>query len=79
MTDPTLPPLDRLAYARRVLRAEAASLDVVATRLDDSFTAVADAMFACRGRVAVIGVGKYADIGQKIVVLDNLRIRDAAG
>jgi arabinose-5-phosphate isomerase len=65
--DPTIPPLDRLAYARRVLRAEAASLDVVATRLDDGFTAVADAMFACRGRVAVIGVGKSADIGQKTV------------
>jgi arabinose-5-phosphate isomerase len=60
-------PLDRLAYARRVLRAEAASLDVVATRLDEGFTAVADALFACRGRVAVIGVGKSADIGQKTV------------
>ncbi len=66
MTDPAAP-LDRLAYARRVLRAEAASLDVVAGRLDDGFTAVADALFACRGRVAVIGVGKSADIGQKTV------------
>lgn len=66
MTDPA-PPFDRLAYARRVLRAEAASLDVVATRLDDSFGEVADALFACRGRVAVIGVGKSADIGQKTV------------
>ena len=66
MSSPT-PPLDRLAYARRVLRAEAASLDVVATRLDDGFAAVADALFACRGRVAVIGVGKSADIGQKTV------------
>lgn len=66
MTDPA-PPFDRLAYARRVLRAEAASLDVVAGRLDDSFAAVADALFACRGRVAVVGVGKSADIGQKIV------------
>src|SRR5687767_7848397 len=61
------PPFDPLAYARRVLRAEAASLDVVATRLDDGFTAVADALFACRGRVAVVGVGKSADIGQKTV------------
>ena len=66
MTNPT-PPFDRLAYARRVLRAEAASLDVVAGRLDDGFTAVADALFACRGRVAVIGVGKSADVGQKAV------------
>ena len=67
MTDPAAPPFDRLAYARRVLRAEAASLDVVAGRLDDGFTRVADALFACRGRVAVIGVGKSADIGQKTV------------
>jgi arabinose-5-phosphate isomerase len=61
------PPFDRLAFARRVLRAEAASLDVVAGRLDDGFVAVADALFGCRGRVAVIGVGKSADVGQKIV------------
>ncbi|MCI0704238.1 MAG: KpsF/GutQ family sugar-phosphate isomerase [Planctomycetia bacterium] len=60
-------PFDRLAFARRVLRAEAASLDVVAGRLDDGFVAVAEALFACRGRVAVVGVGKSADIGQKIV------------
>ncbi|MDY3553354.1 KpsF/GutQ family sugar-phosphate isomerase [Gemmata sp. JC717] len=60
-------PFDRLAYARRVLRAEAASLDVVAGRLDDGFTRVADVLLACRGRVAVIGVGKSADIGQKTV------------
>lgn len=66
MTDPS-PPFDRIAFARRVLRAEAASLDVVAGRLDDGFTAVADALFACRGRVAVIGVGKSADVGQKTV------------
>jgi arabinose-5-phosphate isomerase len=67
MTEPTARPLDRLAYARRVLRAEAASLDVVATRLDDGFCAVADTLFACKGRVAVVGVGKSADIGQKTV------------
>jgi arabinose-5-phosphate isomerase len=67
MTDPAAPPLDRLAYARRVLRAEAASLEVVASRLDDGFSAVAEKLFACRGRVAVIGVGKSADIGQKTV------------
>ncbi|MBM3979466.1 MAG: KpsF/GutQ family sugar-phosphate isomerase [Planctomycetes bacterium] len=66
MTDPA-PPFDRIAFARRVLRAEAASLDVVAGRLDDGFGAVADALFACRGRVAVIGVGKSADVGQKTV------------
>ncbi len=67
MTNNPESPFDRLSYARRVLRAEAASLDVVAGRLDDGFTQVADALFTCRGRVAVIGVGKSADIGQKTV------------
>ncbi|HJZ57846.1 MAG TPA: KpsF/GutQ family sugar-phosphate isomerase, partial [Gemmataceae bacterium] len=52
---------------RRVLRAEAASLDVVAGRLDDSFETVADLLFCCRGRVAVTGIGKSADVGQKLV------------
>lgn len=58
---------DRTAFARNILRAEAASLDAVASRLDDSFTAVAEILFQCRGRVAVTGIGKSADIGQKIV------------
>ena len=35
-------PFDRLDYARRVLRAEAATIDVVAGRLDDGFERVAD-------------------------------------
>jgi arabinose-5-phosphate isomerase len=58
---------DRLDFARRVLRAEAASLTVVAGRLDDSFAAAADLLFRCRGRVAITGIGKSADVGQKIV------------
>jgi arabinose-5-phosphate isomerase len=57
---------DRLDFARRVLRAEAATVEVVAGRLDDSFTAVADLLFRCRGRVAVTGIGKSADVGQKL-------------
>jgi arabinose-5-phosphate isomerase len=65
MTDPSPPHFDRVDYARRVLRSEAASLDLVADRLDDGFLAVTDALFECRGRVAVIGVGKSADVGQK--------------
>ena len=68
MTAPrTTPPFDRTAYARRVLRAEAASVAVVAGRLDDTFERVADILAGCRGRVAVTGIGKSADIGQKAV------------
>ncbi len=59
--------LDRLDFARRILRAEASSLEVVASRLDDSFEAVTEILYRCRGRVAVVGVGKSADIGQKLV------------
>jgi len=54
------------AYASRILRAEAASLAVVADRLDDSFDSVVKALFQCRGRIAVVGVGKSADVGQKL-------------
>src|SRR5947209_14608886 len=64
MTPPTF---DRLAFARRVLRAEAATIDVVAGRLDDGFDRAADLLFGCRGRVAVTGVGKSSDVGQKLV------------
>mgnify|MGYP005847856365 CR=1 FL=1 len=58
---------DPISFARKVLRSEASSLHVVAGRLDDSFLNVIDRLAVCTGRVAVIGVGKSADIGQKIV------------
>jgi arabinose-5-phosphate isomerase len=50
-----------------VLRAEAAALTEVADRLDDGFVRAVDLLAACRGRVAVTGVGKSADVGAKIV------------
>lgn len=63
-------PDDRLDYARQVLRAEAAGLEAVARRVDDSFLRAAD-LIAGQGRggvsrVAVTGTGKSADVGQKI-------------
>lgn len=61
------PALDRLAFARRVLDAEAVALRAVAGRLDHSFHALTELLFRCRGRVAVVGVGKSADVGQKFV------------
>lgn len=66
MTQPT-PPFDRLTFARRILLAEAAALGSVADRLGEGFDRVAEALFRCRGRVAVAGVGKSADVGQKLV------------
>ncbi len=62
-----MPDFDHVAFARRVLRAEAGSLAVVASRLDESFAHLVDVLRRCRGRVAVVGVGKSADVGQKIV------------
>ena len=57
---------DRRAFARQILRAEAAALSDVAARLDSGFDRVADGLFRCRGRAAIVGVGKSADVGQKI-------------
>ena len=59
--------LDRLAFARGILQAEAASLYTVAGRLDPSFLKVIEIIEQCPGRVAVTGIGKSADVGQKIV------------
>lgn len=64
---PRVSPLDRLAFARQVLRTEAASVQLAADRLGDSFEAVVDRIDSCRGRVAVTGIGKSADVGQKLV------------
>jgi arabinose-5-phosphate isomerase len=57
---------DRLAYAREILRGEAAALELVAQRFDDSFLAVVDLFYRCAGRIALTGTGKSADVGQKI-------------
>jgi len=59
-----------LSYARQIIRAEAAALEQVADRLDDSFLE-AIRLFQPRtsishGRVAITGTGKSADVGQKI-------------
>ncbi len=59
-------PLDRLEYAREIVRGEAAALETVAQRLDDSFLQAVDLLRRCCGRVCITGTGKSADIGQKI-------------
>ncbi|HEX4607973.1 MAG TPA: KpsF/GutQ family sugar-phosphate isomerase [Urbifossiella sp.] len=60
------PPADRLAFARGVLRTEAAAVAAAADRLGASFLTVVDLFLNCRGRVAVVGVGKSADVGAKL-------------
>jgi arabinose-5-phosphate isomerase len=58
--------VERLDYARGVIRAEAAALAQVAQRLDATFLQAIDLFYQCAGRIAVTGTGKSADVGQKI-------------
>jgi arabinose-5-phosphate isomerase len=55
-----------LETARRVLRIEAAAIEGLAARLDDKFDRAVELLFACKGRVAVTGMGKSGLIGRKI-------------
>src|SRR4051812_45814841 len=69
---PAAPPRadDRLDFARRVVRAEAAALGLVADRLGDAFLRAAALLGSLAGRgpgrAAVTGTGKSADVGQKL-------------
>jgi arabinose-5-phosphate isomerase len=60
------PSTDRLEYARQIVRAEAAALEKVADRLDESFEQAVELIYDCRGSIAITGAGKSADVGQKI-------------
>lgn len=57
---------DRLAYARRIVRGEAAALNTVADRLSDSFLQAVELIHGAPGRLCITGTGKSADVGQKI-------------
>jgi arabinose-5-phosphate isomerase len=57
---------DRLAYARDIVRGEAAALLTVADRLNESFLAAVELFHHCPGRICITGTGKSADVGQKI-------------
>jgi arabinose-5-phosphate isomerase len=55
-----------LDSARRVLRIEAQAILDVLGRLDTTFEKAVDLLFACKGRVAVTGMGKSGIVGRKI-------------
>ncbi len=57
---------DQLAYARAIVRGEAAALLSVADRLNESFLAAVELFHRCPGRICITGTGKSADVGQKI-------------
>jgi arabinose-5-phosphate isomerase len=67
---PLSDPGKRLDNARQIVRAEAAALELVAERLDDSFLQAVDVIQRLTGRgagrVCITGAGKSADVGQKI-------------
>lgn len=56
-----------IEFARQILHAEANALHEVADRLDFNFVRAAERLAECRGRIAVTGVGKSADVCAKIV------------
>lgn len=60
-------PDDAVALARRVLAIEADALRLTADRLDGRFNRVVARLAGCAGRVAVTGIGKSSDVGQKLV------------
>jgi arabinose-5-phosphate isomerase len=59
--------VDAVEQAQQILRTEAAALESVANRLDASYEKIVNRIASCTGRVAVTGIGKSADVAQKIV------------
>ncbi len=55
-----------LDTARRVLRIEAQAIQDAMARLDGTFERAVDFLFACKGRVAVTGMGKSGIVARKI-------------
>ena len=55
-----------LETARRVLKIESQAIHEVLSRLDATFERAVDLLFACKGRVAVTGMGKSGIVGRKI-------------
>ena len=55
-----------LETGRRVLRIEAQALQEVMARLDGEFERAVEVLFACKGRVAVTGMGKSGIVARKI-------------
>ncbi len=53
-------------YGRGVIDIEIAGLQLLKDALGDGFVLAVDALFACRGRVIVSGMGKSGHVGQKI-------------
>ena len=55
-----------LLAGQRTIRAEAAALETLASRLGYEFEQAVELLLACPGRVVVMGIGKSGHIGKKI-------------
>ncbi|GAB3618592.1 hypothetical protein GCM10027416_31490 [Okibacterium endophyticum] len=66
MTDSTPSALE---VAREVVRSEAAGVLAVASQIDDTFTQVADLLYACTGKVFVTGSGTSGTIARRMAHL----------
>ena len=55
-----------LKRAKEVFRLEAEAVAALARRLDENFVRAVEALYSCKGRVVVTGMGKAGIIGQKI-------------
>lgn len=52
--------------AKKVLEIEAAAITALIERVDGEFTAAAEKMLTCQGRVVITGMGKSGHIGKKM-------------
>src|ERR1043166_385090 len=57
--------------AARTIRLEAASISALEQRIDEHFVQTVEAVYSCKGRVVISGIGKSAIIAQKIVATLN--------
>lgn len=61
-----LPASRAITLAREVLNIEAAAIQAMIGRLDQTFSTAVDLLFHCRGRVVVSGMGKSGHVARKI-------------
>lgn len=57
---------DILELGRKTIRAEAAALEIAATRLDDSFSAAVELILAAASKLIICGIGKSGHVGAKL-------------
>lgn len=58
--------IDSAERARHIFQQELSELSKVAEHIDEHFALVVDALYSCKGKVVVMGIGKTGLIGRKI-------------